>query len=221
MLKLYANPYDITARGWYFSTEEDFEKKFKQRLPVEEYEIDFIDGSDEALTLFKLLQVNQANLGEFFDRLDDFEALDEAEQAALYYITEENRFTKDLDEALKLVEDEVRVMEGTALDYAYEYIDSAGAIPAKLADQYFDFEKFGRDAKYDLNADDPDDAARLEMDDADLGEKLVRDHFGKKIPQDVAAQYFDYEALARDLKLGGDVHEFRFNKKRWVTDYNG
>jgi len=36
MIKLYANPYDITAHGWYFSTAEDFEKKFKKHLPVED-----------------------------------------------------------------------------------------------------------------------------------------------------------------------------------------
>jgi antirestriction protein len=221
MIKLYANPYDITAHGWYFSTAEDFEKKFKKHLPVEEYEIDFIDGSDEAAALFKILKVNQANLAEFFDRLDDFEALAEHDQAALHYIMEENPFTDDLDKALKLVDDEVRVMEGTAKDYAYAYIESAGGIPKTLTDAYFDYEAFGRDVKYDLDPDTHADQARLDMDDADLGEEMLRDMYGREIPADLVERYFDYDAFARDLKLNGDVHEFRFRGTRWVTDYNG
>ena len=221
MLKLYASPYDITAHGWYFSSEEEFEKKFKKHLPVEEYELDFIDGSDEAATLFKILKVHQANIAEFFSRLDDFEALNEHDQAALHFLMEEANVTADLDKALKLVEDEVRVMEGTAKDYAYEYIESVGAIPKNLVDSYFDYEAFGRDVKYDLDPDTHADQARLDMDDADLGEEMLRDMYGREIPADLAERYFDYDAFARDLKLNGDVHEFRFGGKRWVTDYNG
>lgn len=195
-LRLYANPYDISARGWYFTSLEDFEQKFKKHLPVEEYEIDFIDGSTEAAALFKILKVNQGNVAEFFERLDDFESMNEHDQAALYYVMEEANITDDLDEALKLVDDEVRVMEGDAKDYAYNYIDSIGEIPKKLADMYFDYESFG-------------------------GEEMIDDIYGRgNIPTDLAQRYFDYDAFARNLVLSGDIHEFRYNDKRWVTDYN-
>lgn len=220
MTKLYANPYDISARGWYFGSLDEWETKFKKHLPVEEYEIDFIDGSDEALALFKILKVNQVNVAEFFERLDDFESMNEHDQAALYYVMEKANITDDLDKALKLVDREVRVMEGDAKDYAHEYIDQIGEIPKKLADMYFDYESFGRDVKYDLDSDDPNDAERLEMDDADLGEEVIRDIYGRDVPAELVTRYFDYDAFARDLRLNSDIHEFEYGGKRWVTDYN-
>lgn len=72
----HATPYDISAMGFYFSSYEDYEQQAKRHTnangnPVEEYEIQFIDGDN--CKLFEALNVNQANLKQWFD---DFEDLD-------------------------------------------------------------------------------------------------------------------------------------------------
>jgi hypothetical protein len=71
MTVLYANPYDITAAGFYFESPEDFSgsaTKCRNSYgdPVEEYEIDFIDGEDIDAHLFQSLNVHQGNVAGFF-----------------------------------------------------------------------------------------------------------------------------------------------------------
>ena len=54
---LYAQPYDLDAQGFYFTSFEDYETKYNKNCnvygqPVEEYEIQFIDGSAINCALF-------------------------------------------------------------------------------------------------------------------------------------------------------------------------
>ena len=79
----HATPYDISATGFYFSTYDEYiEKAAKHKNeygdPVEEYEIQFIDGDNAAL--FKAVGVNQANLKDWFDR---YESMDGRSRLAL------------------------------------------------------------------------------------------------------------------------------------------
>lgn len=67
---LYAHPYNLDARGFYFSTLEDYERlssRCRDRFgnPVEEFEIQYIDGDDAAL--FNAVGMDQSNLSEWFD----------------------------------------------------------------------------------------------------------------------------------------------------------
>jgi hypothetical protein len=60
MTTLYAQPYDITAIGFSFTTLEEYRKKAGNLTndygrPVEEFEIQFIDGNDIDAQLFKAL----------------------------------------------------------------------------------------------------------------------------------------------------------------------
>lgn len=81
MTTLYANPYNIDASGFYFNDADEFTEKSTNLTdrygnPVEEFEIDFIDGDDAAL--FNACGINQANLSTWFDdiqTLDDHEKL--------------------------------------------------------------------------------------------------------------------------------------------------
>jgi len=69
---LFAQPYDISAAGFYFASVEGYEKQ-SARLrnscgqPVEEFEIQFIDGDELDAELFKALRVSQGNFGAFLD----------------------------------------------------------------------------------------------------------------------------------------------------------
>jgi antirestriction protein len=75
---LHAQPYDISACGFYFESYEDYtEKAAKLRNdygdPVEEFEIQFIDGEDIDCELAKAIGINQANLSDYLTCVEDWE----------------------------------------------------------------------------------------------------------------------------------------------------
>ena len=78
MTQLYAQPYDISANGFYFETAEEYDAKAKALRnecgdPVEEFEIQFIDGEDIDCDLAQAVGLNQANFAQFFDCVDDWD----------------------------------------------------------------------------------------------------------------------------------------------------
>lgn len=141
----HATPYDISATGFYFSTYEEYQEKAATHKneygePVEEYEIQFIDGDNHQL--FKALEVNQANLNQWFD---DFEDLDEDDSNKATYLAEYSGYS-DMNDILSNMDD-VMLFEGTAEEYAEEYIEDTGMLndmPENLR-YYFDTEAFARD----------------------------------------------------------------------------
>lgn len=69
---LFAQPYDVSAEEFYFASVEGYEKKSARvrnscGQPVEEFEIQFIDGDEIDAALFKAISVNQGNFGAFLD----------------------------------------------------------------------------------------------------------------------------------------------------------
>ena len=75
---LYAQPYDISATGFYFTSAEDYDEKAKSLTnahgdPVEEFEIQFIDGEQIDCDLAKAIGLNQANFRDFLECVDDWE----------------------------------------------------------------------------------------------------------------------------------------------------
>lgn len=218
-LRFHAQPYDPSRRGFYFNDYDEYEEKYKKHLPTEEYELEFIDGPSEDADLFSALKVDQMSLEQF---LDDVVTLSEHDKAALYYVAT-NGYGDDLDDMLKKVDDEVRVMEGDSKAYMEEYVDSMGGVSElgkKTIEMYFDYERFGRDLEQDLNADDENDQYLLDMDDEKRGETYV-DDIGFESLGKTAEEYFDMDKFARDAELGGDISEFEFDGRTWTTDYHG
>lgn len=218
---LYANPYDISATGFYFSSAEQFEEKFARHLPVEEYEIDFIEGSAEDAALFEAMRVGQGQLEQYFD---DIVPLADWEKAALYYLFAIYSPGMDWHIALRRVEDEVRVRQGNAKEYVEDYIDDIGGVGElgrAAGDMYFDYVAFGRDLKFDLDPDEPGDEYYLSLSDQERGEEYVDSMGGVKELGQVAERYFDVDAFARDAELNGDITEFDFAGDTYVTDYRG
>jgi len=161
----HATPYDISATGFYFSTLEEYRDKAASHTneygdPVEEYEIQFIDGPSEDAALFKALGVNQANLSQWFETFEDMDADDALK--AIYLAEHLGECMEDIPSKL----DDVMLFEGRALEYADHYIEETG-----LLDQ---------------------------------------------IPENLQF-YFDTEAFARDLVLGGDITEIEIMGKTWVA----
>ena len=72
MTTLYAQPYDIAANGFYFKTADDFKTQSKGLRngygdPVEEYEIQFIDGDLIDCELAQAFALNQINFHLFLE----------------------------------------------------------------------------------------------------------------------------------------------------------
>ena len=140
----HATPYDISAMGFYFSTYDDFVEqaathKNAHGSPVEEYEIQFIDGDNAAL--FKAIGVNQVNLENWFN---DFEDMDIEDAVKAIYLIDYNGCVSD--DILSQIED-VYLFEGSALEYTEQYIEDTGMLdemPENLR-YYFDTEAFARD----------------------------------------------------------------------------
>ena len=75
---LHAQPYDITASGFYFSTSDEYAEKSAALRngfgdPVEEFEIQFIDGGDLDCVLAKAIGLTQANFRDFLTCVENWE----------------------------------------------------------------------------------------------------------------------------------------------------
>ena len=74
---LYAQPYNINADGFYFEDMDEYDHKVQQcfdafGLPVEEFEIQFIDGDAIDFDLFEVWGIHQGNISQYLDIVDRF-----------------------------------------------------------------------------------------------------------------------------------------------------
>ena len=78
MTQLFAQPYDISANGFYFDTVERYDDKAKSLRnsygePVEEFEIQFIDGDDIDAAVFRALGVHQGDISSFLEACEEWD----------------------------------------------------------------------------------------------------------------------------------------------------
>ena len=133
--------------GFYFKTYEEYCQKAEKHTnaygqPVEEFEIQFIDGDN--YELFNALRINQANLNEWFETYED---MDDEDAAKVIYLFDHLGYTTytagDIQDKL----DDITLFEGTAIEYAEQYLEETGIlneIPQHLR-YYFDTEAYARD----------------------------------------------------------------------------
>jgi antirestriction protein len=138
---LCATPY-AGGEFFYFSYFEEFQLK-ADASGFEEFEIQFIDGSDDAAAFARVVPVHQGNVGEWLEHLERFEAFDNYEQVALCWLLDDGVVTT-LDEALEKYVD-VQVTEGTVKDYVYEIADDLMCDWDDTARRYFDHDAYARD----------------------------------------------------------------------------
>lgn len=77
-LLFYAQPYDISAEGFYFRDAEEYERQAETLTnrygdKVEEFEIQFIDGEEIDAALSKAWGLNQANFAAFIEAAEDWD----------------------------------------------------------------------------------------------------------------------------------------------------
>lgn len=95
MTQLFAQPYDISATGFYFETAEEYKKNANALRneygdPVEEFEIQFIDGEEIDCDLARTIGLNQANLVQFLDCIDDWD--EGQKQQVINHFSNEDHF---------------------------------------------------------------------------------------------------------------------------------
>lgn len=152
MTTLFAQPYDICAKGFYFDTAEQYEKKSKNLMNdygqlVEEFEIQFIDGEIINAKLFNALEVHQGNLGYFLDIAKEW---DEDEKIKVILAVGECGYNFNLgqDDPNQFEIDiyEIDTMRELAIDFVEQGL--FGEIPSNIQN-YLDYDAIA----YDLSMD--------------------------------------------------------------------
>lgn len=143
---LHAQPYDQSATGFYFSSFEEYQAKTENHVnkygdPVEEYEIQFIDGND--CELFAACGIDQCTIELWFDTV---ELLDDNEKIALFYLLDNGNY-KDIETCMEKM-DEVQIYDGNLQDAAEQLFDECYLhdVPEFLRN-YIDYEKFAYDCQ--------------------------------------------------------------------------
>ena len=143
----HAQPYSLDATGFYFTDMDEYQGKFEANrdsfgLPVEEYEIQFIDGDTVDALLFEAAGINQATIECFIDEIMD---LDDYRKPALFFLLEQGY---DLDDAMGEIDD-VMIQEGCLEEAAEALFDEIylDQIPTNIQ-CYIDYSAFARDCEY-------------------------------------------------------------------------
>ena len=158
-LTLYAQPYDYDASGFYFDSFEDYETKFNKNCnvygqPVEEYELQFIDGSAIDCDLFKAIDKTQnivCSLKAFFMVANTWE---EYQKIPLIIAYEENITSEPFNEEVTsdMFEDIDIYYDMSFKDLAEHFVEEGlfGDIPENVK-QWLDIEKMALSLSYDYN----------------------------------------------------------------------
>lgn len=154
MIQLHAQPYDLAANGFYFECADEYRSKAKDNRndygdPVEEYEIQFIDGYDIDCALAKAWGINQANFAAYLDAADDWD--EHTKQAYIITVGEcsgdHDDFVGDPDSA------DVDIYPLSSLrELAEQFVNEGllGDIPERIA-HYLDYDAIARDLGMDYS----------------------------------------------------------------------
>lgn len=157
MTQFYAQPYDLSATGFYFETAEQYREKaasirndFGQ--PVEEFEIQFIDGERIDTALASAWGLNQANILRFIEIADEWDE-DQKQRFIIavgecgYSFNPETVDPSDFDVDLYFVR--------TLRDLAEEFVAEGLFGPVPEAFQfYIDYDAIARDLAVDYTETD-------------------------------------------------------------------
>lgn len=155
-----------------------------ENLPKEIYSESYF--SDEDFDFAKYVDDNPDALGSAYAYVENFMKWDESDY--------EDRYQGEYD---------------SLEDFAENFINECGGIKEAVGhpEDYFDYEHFGRELKWDLNEDDEWEAELLDLSDYDCGERYIDEVYGgiSNAHEDLISSYFDYEQFGRDLNFSGDV----------------
>jgi len=143
----FAQPYNTSATGFYFDDFEEYTVKAQALrdpfgAPVEEFELQAIDLTDEQSALFDALKIDQSTLERWFDEVAD---LDDRDMAAVFFLVSNNGLS--LDDAMDK-KDDVTLYEGSLLDAATDLFDEIylNDVPQAVRG-YIDYQSFATDCQ--------------------------------------------------------------------------
>lgn len=152
--KLYAQPYDISATGFYFDTVEEYgERAAKVRndfgQPVEEFEIQFIDGDLIDCELARAWELNQVNFEEFLESATDWD--DDRKRHYIIAVGECGYGHFDVVDDPENVEIDLYSV-GSMRELAEQFVEEGlfGDIPKRLQ-FYIDLDAIARDLAVDYS----------------------------------------------------------------------
>lgn len=152
MTSFYAQPYDISASGFYFETEEEFRAKSAALRndygdPVEEFEIQFIDGELIDAELCNAIGINQANIFTIIDKLGEW---DKDDKRTIVIVVGEGGYSFDLNTS-NPSDFDIEICELNSMrELAEQFVDEGlfGETPDRLA-YYLDYDAIARDLAID------------------------------------------------------------------------
>ena len=154
MTKLYAQPYDISAIGFYFETVEEFNiqaSKLRNSYgqPVEEFELQFIEGEGIDAALFKALSVYQGNFLAYLEAVTEWS---EEEKIKVIIAVGEAGYKFDLDKDTPDQFDIDLYELDNLKDLAEQFVEEGlfGEIPANIQN-YLDYDAIARDLGMDYS----------------------------------------------------------------------
>jgi len=152
MTMLYAQPYDISAEGFYFRTVDEYvtqaiELRNEFGQPVEEFEIEFIDGELLDAEFASAVGLNQANFRKYFELVDKWE---DHEKIRFIIAVGDcgHRFDIDKDD-IELLDVDI-YEEDNMKDLAIRFVEDGlfGEVP-KPFQFYIDYDAIARDLAFD------------------------------------------------------------------------
>ena len=152
-ITLYAQPYDISAVGFYFTNAEDYAAKAENLRndyghPVEEFEIQFIDGEAIDAALARALNLSQANFARFFEFVEDW-----SDYEKLMVIIAVGECCYEFDDKSDPADFDVDIYHvGSMRELAEQFVEEGlfGEIPEHLAN-YIDYDAIARDLSVDYS----------------------------------------------------------------------
>jgi antirestriction protein len=150
----YALAYDITASGFYFRSREEYDAlrracRGDSGLPVEEFEIQFIDGEVLDAYFADAFSLNQANVFRLIELIDEW---DEDQKRRFIIAVGECGYSFDAD-TVDPDDFEVDIYEVESMrKLAEQFVDEGlyGEIPETLQN-YIDYDAIARDLAVDYS----------------------------------------------------------------------
>lgn len=153
-LLFYAQPYDISAEGFYFCDFEEYTKqtataKNQHGDKVEEFEIQFIDGEQLDYELTKAWGLNQTNIERFIEISDEW---DDEEKIRFILAVGECGYSFEPNTADPADFDIYVYRVDCMRDLAIEFVEQGlfGDIPERLK-FYIDYDAIARDLSVDYS----------------------------------------------------------------------
>lgn len=147
MPQLHAQPYDISASGFYFDDAEGFADKASALRndygdPVEEFEIQFIDGDTIDCELARAVGLNQANFADF---LQCCEAWEDWQKTLVILAVGECGYTFDPDKDPAGYDLDIYYAHSLT-ELAEQFVEDGlfGSVPDNIR-PYFDYDALARD----------------------------------------------------------------------------